>query len=191
MRTAASTDRTTIPFENTRRSPRFLNCEGMNRSRARMADRRGKSWYEVFAARIRIPAVRPWSRKNGSVRPKTVSPIWESTDREAAISSFTRTCRRTDMIVMPRNIVTVMKPMAPSVVAALRDCGRRNACTPLEMASTPVRAVAPEENARRIRNRLSAPVASRWRSAVSASGQPARHRMKPVASITKIMATNP
>lgn len=38
--------------------------------------------------------------------------------------------------------------MAASVVAALRDLGLRNAGTPLEIASTPVSAVQPEENAR-------------------------------------------
>ena len=37
--------------------------------------------------------------------------------------------------------------MIASVSAALVACGRRNAGTPLEIASTPVRAVAPEENA--------------------------------------------
>jgi hypothetical protein len=33
-----------MPFENTNRSPRFLNCEAMNRSRARIAESLGKSW---------------------------------------------------------------------------------------------------------------------------------------------------
>ena len=46
------------PFEKTSRSPRFMNWRGMNRSRARIADRRGKSWYAVFAARMRIEAVK-------------------------------------------------------------------------------------------------------------------------------------
>ena len=38
--------------------------------------------------------------------------------------------------------------MEMSVRAALRDSGFRNAGTPSEMASTPDRATAPEENAR-------------------------------------------
>ena len=42
--------------------------------------------------------------------------------------------------------------MATSVSAALRDFGGRNAGTPLAMASTPVSAVQPEENARRVKN---------------------------------------
>ena len=45
-----------------------------------------------------------------------------------------------------------MAPMTASVVAALRACGRRNAGTPFEMASTPVSAVAPDEKALRIAN---------------------------------------
>ena len=36
----------------------------------------------------------------------------------------------------------------PSVRAALRDCGRRNALTPFAIASTPVSAVEPEAKAR-------------------------------------------
>ena len=38
-------------------------------------------------------------------------------------------------------------PISSSVDAAFFDCGRRNACTPSAIASTPVSAVAPEENA--------------------------------------------
>ena len=54
----ATSDSTRTPFENTSRSPRLRNCEGMNRSRARIDDSRGKSWNAVFAARTRIPAVK-------------------------------------------------------------------------------------------------------------------------------------
>ena len=52
---------TITPFEKTSRSPRLANWRGMNRSRARIDDRRGKSWYDVFAARIRIAAVKNWT----------------------------------------------------------------------------------------------------------------------------------
>ena len=41
-----------------------------------------------------------------------------------------------------------MAPMSSSVVAALRLLGFRNAGTPLLIASTPVSAAQPEENAR-------------------------------------------
>ena len=54
---------------------------------------------------------------------------------------------------IPRNIVTEMIPMIRRVSEAFFDCGRRNAGTPLEIASTPVRAVEPDENACRITNR--------------------------------------
>ena len=39
-------------------------------------------------------------------------------------------------------------PIDISVLAALRACGRRNAVTPFEIASTPVSALQPEANAR-------------------------------------------
>ena len=45
-------------------------------------------------------------------------------------------------------------PIQSSVLAALRACGRRNAVTPFEIASTPVNALHPEANAR---NRTIAP----------------------------------
>ena len=45
--------------------------------------------------------------------------------------------------VMPRNMAPSMSTMAIMVLPALREVGSRNADTPLEMASTPVRAVHP------------------------------------------------
>ena len=47
-----------------------------------------------------------------------------------------------------------------SVVAALRLFGGLNAGTPLEMASTPVSAVQPEENVRTMRNTNANPTIS-------------------------------
>ena len=44
-----------------------------------------------------------------------------------------------------------------SVVAAFLPCGRLNAFTPLAIASTPVKAVEPEEKARSNTNRVTAP----------------------------------
>ena len=43
--------------------------------------------------------------------------------------------------------MTAIVPMIARVVAAFLACGRLNAGTPLEIASTPVSAVAPCENA--------------------------------------------
>ena len=48
----------------------------------------------------------------------------------------------------PANIDTEMPPSSASVVAAFLLFGLRNAGTPLLIASTPVSAVQPEENAR-------------------------------------------
>ena len=57
-------------------------------------------------------------------------------------------------------------------------CGRRKAWTPSAIASTPVSAVAPDENARR-RGRGETASASSGRSAVAAVGQPPRHCTSP------------
>ena len=51
-----------------------------------------------------------------------------------------------------------MLPRSSNVVAALRDLGRWKLGTPLEIASTPVRAAHPEEKARRTRNPPARPV---------------------------------
>ena len=56
-------------------------------------------------------------------------------------------------------IVIAIIPSSSSVVAALRLFGRRKAGTPLLIASTPVRAAHPDENARASRN-ISANVVS-------------------------------
>ena len=58
-----------------------------------------------------------------------------------------------------------------NVVAALRLSGLRNVCTPLDTASTPDSATAPDENARNSMNRLSVavPAASSRASSESSS----------------------
>ena len=67
---------TMTPFEKTRRSPRFTNCDGRNRSRARIEASRGKSWYAVFAARIKIAEVKNCTiKKPIEPSPKTAMPI--------------------------------------------------------------------------------------------------------------------
>ena len=60
--------------------------------------------------------------------------------------------------VIPANMVTASSPSMPSVIAALRLFGGRNAGTPLAMASMPVSAVQPEENARSAKNSSASPV---------------------------------
>ena len=59
-------------------------------------------------------------------------------------------------------IAIAIMPSISKVVAALRLLGRRNAGTPLEIASTPVSAAHPDEKARASRN-ISATVVS-WSS---------------------------
>jgi hypothetical protein len=49
---------------------------------------------------------------------------------------------------MPKKKAPRMATMATSVLAALRDAGRRKAGTAMLIASTPVRATAPDEKAR-------------------------------------------
>ena len=85
-------------------------------------------------------------------------------------------------------IVIAIIASRSNVVAALRLLGLRNAGTPLEIASTPVRAAQPEENARASRN-ISANVVSEsldsgagmmCRSALSTSGRsPGARRSRP------------
>ena len=60
--------------------------------------------------------------------------------------------------IMPISSVTAIPPSISSVVAALRDLGFRKAGTPLLIASTPVSAAHPEENARATRNTRARPM---------------------------------
>ena len=61
---------------------------------------------------------------------------------------------------MPMNMATARPPSMARVVAALRDFGLRKAGTPLLMASTPVSAAHPDENARATRNTMANPMMS-------------------------------
>src|SRR5689334_4717941 len=69
-----------------------------------------------------------------------------------------RACMWTASQETPRNIVIAIDPRTSIVVAAFLPCGRRNAFTPFAIASTPVSAVDPDENARRTTNAVIAPV---------------------------------
>ena len=61
----------------------------------------------------------------------------------------------------PANIDTAVRPSRASVVAAFLLLGLRKAGTPLLIASTPVSAVQPDENARSSRKIRATPVNSR------------------------------
>ena len=63
--------------------------------------------------------------------------------------SLTVGLRRLASTDSPRKKLPRIRPITISVDAALRDSGFLNAGTPLEIASMPVSATAPEENARR------------------------------------------
>ena len=68
-------------------------------------------------------------------------------------------------------------PSSSSVVAALRDLGFRNAGTPLLIASTPVSAAQPDENARAIRNTNANPRISPCSACISKSADSALQRV--------------
>ena len=58
---------------------------------------------------------------------------------------------------MPANSEPRMNAVRIRVIAAFRDSGLRNACTPFEIASTPLNATAPDENARINRKNVTPP----------------------------------
>src|SRR5436305_4905512 len=91
----------------------------------------------------------------------------------------------------PTNIVIAIRPSTASVRAAFFPCGCRNAFTPFAIASTPVRAVDPDENARRRTNSVTAPApaGSGW-GTVAVGHDPAAQRAIPVPTSASIAATN-
>src|SRR5437773_284360 len=93
----------------------------------------------------------------------------------------------------PGIMVRATTPSMVSVCDALRPCGRRNALTPFEMASVPVRAAAPEENECRITNR---PAADAVPNAIgsegaSACGHDPRHLTTPTTISANIDRMKP
>ena len=118
-----------------------------------------------------MSAVAP-ATTNSSIdpEPNTASPNWvvtvfctypagPATICRAGSSTYFTPVRR-DNETIPTIIVTAMVPSSSSVVAALRLLGGRKAGTPLEIASTPVSAAHPEENARSNRKNRANPVRS-------------------------------
>jgi len=97
----------------------------------------------------------------------------------------------------PSIISTASPPIRASVVAAFFDFGFLNAGTPFEIASTPVRAADPEENALASRKTkpmpvmLAVPVSWKVYSALSAAiGDPIAQRIRPVTSMARMEAMN-
>jgi len=88
---------------------------------------------------------------------------------------------------IPRNIVIPITPMIASVAAAFLACGRRNAGTPSQIASTPVNAVAPCENAFKIAKIVMPATAAGAATASeggTTAGHPPTHRTNPTSSKT-------
>ncbi len=59
--------------------------------------------------------------------------------------------------VTPPNSTTIIQPIIIRVMTAFLDSGFLNIVTPLLIASTPVKAVDPDENALNKRNRVTPP----------------------------------
>ncbi len=140
-----------------------------------------------------MAAVKNCTRKNPSVAlPKIPIAICATTD---LCSLATTPSMWVASHEIPRNIVTAIVPMIARVAAAFLAWGRLNAGTPLEIASTPVSAVAPWENAFRIANRPTAAAvvaAPGIRSELTpTAGQPWRHRASPITTRSRIETTNP
>ena len=103
--------------------------------------RLGNPLYAVFAASTRIAAVANCNDTNTGPWPNTAPASCDSTVRSVLGYGFKR-CASTEM---PKNRVPSSAPIHTSVVAAFFASGRRNDGTPLEIASTPVSATAPDE----------------------------------------------
>src|SRR5437764_1964718 len=150
---------TMIPFEKTSRSPRLVNWRAKKRSRASSAARRGNPWYEVFAASTSTASVSACTAQYMKPRAdddgKTARAISDST--EGVPVAVGRACMCTASHETPTNIVIAIDPRISIVFAAFLPCGRLNALTPFAIASTPVRAVEPDEKARRTTNAVTAP----------------------------------
>ncbi len=140
--------RAKIPREYTRRLPRYVIWRGKKPSPAVIALKRGKSANAVFAAIINMTVVPAITRIYPNPFPeKMVRPIWEmivsSSDGIAPI------CRARKVIPSSKEprIADIITRVCPAVL--LR--GSLKAVIPSEMASIPVTADVPLENALKIK----------------------------------------
>ena len=116
-------------------------------------DRRGKSAYAVFAARVEDSRGRELEEPEHEVVAEYLLPICANTVT-TLLGYGRRWWARTDT---PRKSVPRIVAIQVSVMAAFLDSFRWNAGTPLEIASTPVSATAPDEKPRSRMNKLSVP----------------------------------
>src|SRR3954463_8388860 len=111
-------------------------------------DRLGNPLYAVLAASVSTAAVANCSTTKIGPLPNTAMPNCAMTVR----SWLGYGCNRWASTDTPKNKVPSTTPIHTSVAAAFFDSGLRNEGTPLEIASTPVSATAPDENPFNSRN---------------------------------------
>ena len=133
-----------MPLLKARRSPIRRNSRGAWKSRASRNSTRGKSLYAVFAASSRIAAVAACVTGYMKPEPKL---RWASCESTVSCALGTIPSSWTIAIV-PANSAISSPTIHVSVVRALRHSVGLNTGTALEIASIPVIAVDPEENAR-------------------------------------------
>src|SRR6478752_2252351 len=119
--------RTRIPFEKTSRSPRLENCRGKNPSRAMIAASRGKPWYEVFAARIRIPNVNTWMTQNMKCPTEPLGKVALAISDRTDTDALGRASIWTARYDTPRKRTMAIEAIVTRVFAAFTACGFRKA----------------------------------------------------------------
>ena len=146
-------------------------------SRASRAARRGKPWNEVLAARIRMANVEICTSQNMNPPPNTALAISDTIETVVLGRAWVPSARK----AVPRIIATAMTPSMARVCEAFFPCGRRNALTPLEIASVPVSAEDPEANECRITNTptVAAVPTGTGCGTSTTCGHELRHRTKP------------
>ena len=157
----------------------------------------------MFAASSSTHAVAAWMTKNGTDPMPNVAAAtcamrlgcgWPWQSKPTRLHGFSAYCtpETSPITVSPEKSAMAIPPMSTSVICALRIFGLRKAGTPLDTASTPVRAEHPLENARST-SRISAACVScspcTVYSALEAiGGSPSSVRTRPTTIMT---ATEP
>src|SRR5437899_6630611 len=129
---------------------------------------------------------------NPSVDEEGKTPRAISASTDGVPPSLGLACIWTASHETPTNIAIAIAPRTASVVAAFFPCGFRNALTPFAIASTPVKAVDPDANARSTTNVVTAPKPAATGCETVACGQPVvAHLASPTPMSAKIDRTKP
>ena len=165
-----------------------MSWRGRYPSAACSAASRGKSAYAVFAAMVRMSVVAPIVARYSGPRPSKAARA--SCEITVSCSEGTAPISPARKL-MPRKRKPRIPDIHSSVIPALRLRGSLNAGIPFEIASTPVRAVVPLENAWRIRKRPMARTGSTSSGGGSGTGYrvPSRCRTIAVPTVSVIIAT--